>query len=183
MPEWFVAKVKPKQEQKVQAYLAHYGVDVRCHRMNVLRSGKLDAEQVFPGYVFIHAAPRTPEWPVIRWAPGLQYLLPHQDDPHPVSDRLVKELEERVARWNAGGWTKAFQPGDQVSVDAGPLKGLDAVFQRYLPSQRRCAVLISLLGRPQEVSVDIGVLRTQPVAASLLAPENAPMAVSSAPRA
>ena len=45
---------------------------------------------------------------------------------------------------------------DRVLISNGPLTGLDAIFERYVPGTQRCEVLISLVSRPCLVRVDIG---------------------------
>ena len=66
-----------------------------------------------------------------------------------------QELESRVEQWNAQGWMTAFEQGEPVVVTNGPLQSLEAIFERYIPGKQRCEVLISLMGRPQRVKVDI----------------------------
>lgn len=160
MLEWFVALVKPRNEQKVQSYLAHYGVEVLSPKMSVLKRGRLDLEPVFPSYVFVRAQQQSREWPIIRWAPGLQYFLPSQEAPKALGDDLVNEIETRVKSWNEGGWTQAFTPGDKVVVEAGPRKSLNAIFQRHLPGEQRCMVLVELMGGPHEIAVEVTDLHT-----------------------
>lgn len=155
MSEWFVAKVKPNNEQKVQAYLGSFRVEVYIPTIVVTKLGKRSLEPLFPGYVFVKATPESREWPIIRWAPGLSYFLPNRDDPMALPSSLVDDIVAKVSAWNDGGWITAMQPGDKVRVTAGPLKTLDAIFQRYVPGKQRCEVLVTLLGRLQKVSVDI----------------------------
>lgn len=157
---WYVAKVKPRQERNVQTFLESREVPVEAPRIIILRGGKRRTEPLFPGYIFIQIDRRSPEWPIARWAPGLSYYLPTSANPHPIGGRVLSEILVRTEQWNDGGWATAFQAGDSLTVDAGQLKNLEAVFQRYMPGQQRCAVLISLLGRTHSVELDLVVLRS-----------------------
>lgn len=163
MPDWFVAKVKPNNEHKLQTYLQSFGVEVYTPTIVVMKSGKQRLEPLFPGYAFVHTSPRSREWPIVRWAPGLAYFLPNQEDPLSVPAPLIGEIEAKVANWNGGGWIAAFEAGERVRVTSGPLKSLDAVFERYVPGKERCEVLISMLGGLHRVTVPIRSLE-HPVA-------------------
>ena len=68
------------------------------------------------------------------------------------------EIRSKVKEWNDGGWVSAFEPGDPVSFEHGPLRTLRGIFQRYTPGNRRCQVLVSLMERQQQVQVDIADL-------------------------
>lgn len=155
MRAWYVAKAKPRNEHKIHTYLGQHGIAVYAPEIVVMRRGRRLTEALFPGYVFVQTDPLSGEWPLVRWAHGLSYILPDHRQPLPVSDASIDEIRSRVEWWNAGGWIAAFQPGDRVLIASGSLRTLEGIFQRYIPGKQRCEVLLSLMGRPQRVQVEI----------------------------
>ena len=152
---WYVARVKARNERRVGADLALLGIEVFGPELLVAKGGKQRTEPLFPGYVFIKLDSSAATWAMVKWAHGISYILPDSAYPTPLPDELVAEVESRLDRWNGGGWAEAFKPGDKVVLEGGPLSKLDAIFQRYIPGKQRCEVLVSLMGRPHNVAVNI----------------------------
>ena len=155
MPEWYVAKVKSSNDQSLEGYLRGRGVAVYSPEIVVMKRGKQWTERLFPGYLFVMTDPTSEDWPLIRWARGLNYFLPTSMQPAPLPENVIEDISSRVRLWNGGGWIEAFQAGDRVTIDSGPLKPLDAVFERYLPAKQRCDVIVSLFGGPRRIEVEI----------------------------
>ena len=155
MFRWYVAKVKPKCEVRIQSYLETYGVKVYAPEIIVAKRGRRHTEYLFPGYAFVWTDPQSRDWPLVRWARGLSYFLPTLNEPAAVPESMVNEIRSRVEQWNNEGWIEAFRPGDHVKIEAGPLRSLDAIFQRHLDGKRRCEILVTLMERPQRVEVDL----------------------------
>ena len=151
--QWYVAKVKPRNERYVQVYLQRYNIGVYAPDIVVVKHGNQDTEPLFPGYVFIHVDPSSKEWPIAYWAWGVSYFLPGRQNVVPMGDAVIEDIRLRVERWNAGGWTGVFEPGERFRIVSGPLKGLDAILQQHIPGKQRCQVLISLMGRTETVEV------------------------------
>ena len=160
MLDWFIARVKPRHEHRVETYLAQWDIETFAPEIMALRSGRQSQEPLFPGYLFARLSTASREWPIIRWAPGVRYFLPSQDAPLPVDDVLIEDLRTRVQHWNGGGWLEAFKPGDAVVMASGPFRTVDAIFQRYLPGKERCEILISLLGSQRTVRTPVADLRS-----------------------
>ena len=158
MLTWYVAKVK-RGDLRPEQYLHGQGVPVYSPEIVLVKGGKQRTERLFPGYVFVQADPDAEDWPLIRWAPGLSYFLPTSIQPEPVADTMIQEISSRVQRWNSGGWVEAFRPGDNIVVGAGPLKQLDAIFQRYVPGRQRCEVILSLFGGPRRIQLEISEIQ------------------------
>ena len=156
---WYVAKIKPRCDLGVERLLSTYGVESYAPEILVLKGGGQVSEPLFPGYAFVRVDTQSNVWQRVRWAQGVSYFLPSQRSPVSVLDSLVDDIRSRVARWNGVGWMTAFGAGDPVRIETGPLGGLGAIFQRYVPGNRRCEVLISLVGADHRVSVDPKNLR------------------------
>jgi len=58
-------------------------------------------------------------------------------------------MKKRLAEMAESGYPRCdrFKPGERVRIRGGPLRDLEAVFDRALSSQDRAMVLVGLLGR------------------------------------
>ena len=153
--QWYVARVKPRKERAVRIWLERTGVEAYSPEIVVVQRGRKRLESLFPSYLFVHTDTSSERWPMVRWARGLSYFLGEVGRPSPVDEQIVPEIQARVMRWNAGGWAEALREGQRVVITVGALRGLEAIFQRYVPAKERCLVLVSLVGRPFAVSVGI----------------------------
>ena len=155
MLEWYVAKVKPRAEQRIRTYLGRCDVEVYAPQIVGIKRGRQYMEPLFPGYVFVRTDPLSGMWPLVRWAKGLSHFLPAHGPPSPAGESVVAGVRIQVGRWNSGGWSDAFKPGDSIIIECGPLRTLNAIFQRHITGNERCEVLISLMERPHRVQLNI----------------------------
>jgi transcriptional antiterminator RfaH len=152
---WYVAKSQPQKEAWLKSSLTAKGVEVFYPYITAKKRGKYVNEPLFPTYLLCRLDPSKPDWPAIRWAQGLSYFLSADGQPSPVPDDLVEHIRKRVETWNSGGYSaRRLEPGKQVTIAHGPFAGLDAIFQRYVPSRNRCQVLLQLVGRTATVELD-----------------------------
>ena len=137
MLDWYVVKLKPRNERGVEAALQVLGVECYVPKIVALKGGRLSSENLFPGYAFVQVDTGSESWRRARWTHGISYFLPAQRQPAAVGEALVGDIRSRVEQWNAGDWITAFNAGDRVRIEAGSLRGLDAIFRRYLPGRIR----------------------------------------------
>lgn len=160
MEAWYVAKTRARKEWLVETYLTErLGVEVFLPMIRHPGGRKAGWEPLFPTYLFCLVDPQSADWPAIRWAHGLSYFLGAGQEIVPVSDELITHLKQRVSWWNEGGYVPRFASGERVMVTSGPLSGLEAIFQRYIPARQRCQVLLQILGRLAKVEVTAEILR------------------------
>ena len=152
---WYVAKIHRGKEAALQQQLEPLGVHLFNPRIVVHRSGRRRLEPVFPTYLFLEGDPEEPTWPTAQRARGIKYLLGSEHEAMPVGQQLVQGIASRVQAWNAGGWREVFKPGQRVSVQGGPMKGLEGIFKQYVPAKERCRLLISTLAMQHEVELDL----------------------------
>lgn len=152
---WYVAKVKPRNESHVQAYLQRFDVETYAPEILVAKGGSQRVEPLFPTYVFVKTDPFSAQWPLVHWTRGVSYFLGDQQEPTPCPQELLGSIQTRVEQWNGGGWQAAYHVGDRVAIQSGPFKELDAIFQGYMPGRQRCRVLVSLMGRSVAVTLAV----------------------------
>ncbi len=148
-----MVKTQPQKESLAQFSLRNARVEVFYPKILVRRRGRRLLEPLFPTYLFCHLDPTSPFWPMVRWATGVAYFLGSDGKPVPVPDNLVDGIRKRVAWWNAEGHRAVFSPGQRVRVTRGPMAGLEAVFEGYVPARQRCRILLQVVGRLSRVEI------------------------------
>jgi transcription antitermination factor NusG len=118
---------------------------------------------LFPGYLFVQADLDRVGQAAINWVPGVLSLVSFGGIPAAVPDRVIEHIRQRLAEiedrlGQERSVTAPFRRGDRVRITAGPLRELDAVFDRPLTSSGRVRVLIQFLGRLAACEVDLEAL-------------------------
>ena len=121
MEVWYVAKVKPQRETCLMNFLSHRGVEVFFPRViQPCRTGSR-FQALFPTYLFFHLDPESSRWPIVRWAPGMSYILSQDGEPLCVPQDVVDYIQQRVGRWNDDATTDDGVVEDEDFCDREPL--------------------------------------------------------------
>ncbi|WP_461536363.1 transcription termination/antitermination NusG family protein [Spongorhabdus nitratireducens] len=154
MDEWYVIKIKPREEPRARVHLENQGFDYYFPKL-VLKNQK--EESLFPGYGFLfHDTVENLPYHKIRSTRGLNgFLRFGMGEPVKVSTELIDTIKQQEKRL-AG--KPVFSKGDVVEFRDGPFKELQGV---YLSDSglERSMVLINFLNREQRVQVPQRVLR------------------------
>lgn len=162
---WNVVQTLPHAESQVGKFLVAHGLDVYAPQFPVSAGTKPTSVRgrryryVFPSYLFVKTPMAFAAWDVVRWAPGVRRVLQQDGLPAVVADDVVDHLRQRLAQRALKPLRQKFGPGQRVVIESGPLRMLDAIFDRELNTTTRVQVLIELLGRPLKVEVDPATLR------------------------
>lgn len=158
---WYVVHTKPRRELLAAGLLADdLGVVVYLPEVLQVVRGRRRSEPLFPGYVFIQADLAAAPLSRINATPGVLRLVTTGGQPQPLPAGEVEVLRERVDALNAAGGMPAhsLRPGDEVTLKAGPLQGLRAVFIGPMRPAQRVRVLLEFLGSLSETEVDVADL-------------------------
>ena len=162
---WHVLHVAPQCEPQVCKYLAVHGVESYAPQFPPpprTRPGSVRDRKhrwVFPGYVFLRAPDDFSQWDLIRWAPGVRRMLDQDGSPGVLRDEIIDHLRRRLAERELIALRPRFETGQPVVIQTGPLRMVDAIFERELDAPERVRILVRLLGRPLSVEVDPAILR------------------------
>lgn len=162
---WNVAYASPHGEPQLCKYLAIQGIESYTPQFPPpprTKAGSVRDRQhrwVFPGYVFFRIPTGFAEWDIIRWAPGVRRLLQEDGAPAGMSDEVIGRLRQRLAERSMTPLEQRFHRGQAVVIQSGPLRMVDAIFERELDTSARLRILINLLGRPLPVEVDAAIVR------------------------
>ncbi len=164
MAGWFVAHVKPRQEEAVCWRLGLRGIPTFLPRLLVQRrhgSRRWEAvEPLFPGYVFLQTTGDAAALYRARWTPGVKRLL-GEESPTPVEDDVVAYLQERMGDRGYIVPRRELVPGTRVRFRQGPFALLEGVIDRPASRAERVRVLLRLCGAV--VPVEVRLEELEPV--------------------
>jgi transcriptional antiterminator RfaH len=151
---WVVLKTHPRHELQAASAVAARGVEAYCPRQPPGRRSPERVQPLFPGYLFAHVVPGRDDLLRIRSAPGVAYVLPRNAPPALLPDELILALRGRAAQP-----PRQLGRGDRVTIVTGPLRWVEAVFDRRLNAAGRVRVLLELVERTLPVDLDEGCVR------------------------
>ena len=160
---WYCLRAQPKREHIAAASLrALDGVEVVCPRLRyrkVTRRGKIWwVEPLFPGYLLAHFA-LAEKQRAVSYAAGVSGILRFGESVPTVAACFVEELRAELAREEGKGEVITLQPvaepGDQVELADGPLRGVTGTVLEVRPAEERVRIFIEFLGQAQPIDVDL----------------------------
>ena len=155
MEKWYTLYTKPHKERQVSSFLESKGFETYLPLIRVRKRGQEKSVPFFSCYLFISADPSN-GLSSLRWTPGLRRVVCFGDQPAVVDDDVVSLLRQRLAKMQESGYQAyRFKPGDRVVMTSGPLRDLEAVFERGLSSGQRARILLDFLGRGTRCEVEI----------------------------
>ena len=165
MKHWYALYTRPNAERQVTATLHERGIEVflptvRKHHRRQWQEGPL-----FPCYLFARVDLDKVGYSAVAWTPGLRRMVAFGHKPAVVPEEAIEMLREQLAEIGAQGGlpTHGFQPGEEVRFQAGPLRGLYAIFEGPVGPVERVRVLIRFLGEANRAEVPVADLEGVPV--------------------
>lgn len=156
---WYAVQHKPAQGDRAVEHLQNQ--DIRCFYPKVevekIRAGKWvrRLEPLFPGYVFVNLTPNDPMWSKLRSTRGVLRIVGFGGKPAPIDDAVIAHLRDSLHLLAGQGGIREGQP---VTLEDGPFKGLNAVFQAY-DGEARAIVLIQFMQSQQRVRVPLAAVK------------------------
>ena len=155
---WFCLHTEPRQENKVaQVLQRELDLDVFAPRIRFqrLRAGRplWTTEALFPGYLFARFDyfERRRQ---INALPGVTQVVHFGDQPTPVEESIMVELRSLVSDNQTVQVSAEPQPGSEVIISGGSMRGLRVLVRRLIPARQRVAILLELLGNTREVAIE-----------------------------
>lgn len=153
---WFVAHVKPRQEELVCAQLVGVAETFLPRLLVQRRHGSRRwkaVEPLFPGYVFARFNPEPWVLHRVRWTRGVKRLLGDEEGPYPVEDEVVAYLRARMEPEGFIVPRPRLGEGTRVRFVDGPFALLEGIVDRPASRAERVRVLLKLCGTVVPVEV------------------------------
>lgn len=149
---WFVIWTESRAEKKVEARLAALGLSPWLPTVRERRRWSDRWREVicplFPGYLFARA--NSVEWHKVLRTPGVLTVVKQGERPALLADAFVSGLRDAIETRGIAPEPVTdvvdYQPGDEVIVQEGSLKGVRGVV-RERRSQRQLVIWVSAIGR------------------------------------
>ena len=156
MEHWYALYTKPKKERQVQHALDDRGIETFLPEIRRRSKEGKKKRVFFPCYLFARVDFEKVSFSSVNWTPGLRRVISFGGKPTVVRQEVVDTIRTRLAQIEAVGYDSCygFKPGQRVSIKSGPLKDLEAVFDRRLSSSDRVRILVEILGRQTACEVE-----------------------------
>ena len=151
MQHWLALYTKPRMERQVSEILTGRGVETYLpliYKYSKHRRRK-EPSPFFTCYLFARVDPNSPDFLSLRWTPGLRSIVRFGGKVARVPDEVITRIKERLAQLEQAGYSESsrFKHGERVRIEAGPLEGLEAIFDRTISPTGRVRILLDILGR------------------------------------
>jgi len=140
MIRWYVIRTKPKKEFQVEDLFRRAGLTVynpKYRQDGVIRP-------FFPGYLFLKF--KYPEqYRRVIYTQGVQRVIGNSSGPISIDSEIIRSLKlrEKNGLVEFMKYGEEPQPGDEIVVMEGPLKGLKGLFYRNLSDKERVMILLN----------------------------------------
>ena len=154
---WYVVYTKPLKEMLATSMMEErLGLQVYLPEVKRMYRGAMRMAPFFPRYVFTQIDLDQVKASEINTLPGIVRLVEMGGHPQRVEEEVVAGIRRLVDDYNAGGGLPLyrFHPGDRVRLKEGPLAGIEGTVVRQLSGKERVMVLLTFLGRMNEVELD-----------------------------
>ena len=160
---WYCLRTQTKREHIAAASLRELErVEVLCPRLRyrkTTRRGKVWwVEPLFPGYILARFDLDRQER-AVSYANGVSQILRFGGRTPSIPERFVEELRAELAKSSDAGDVLSVQvavePGDEVELADGPLRGMTGQVIDVCPAKDRVRIFIEFLGQEQPVDVDL----------------------------
>lgn len=148
---WFVVNTKPKKEFHVERLFQEGGIV--SYLPKYLKKDK--PAPFFPGYAFVFFDYNS-QYHLIKFTRGVKAIVRQGAYPAPVDEALINEIrsQEREGYIELVNFYGDPNPGDEVEIMEGPLKGIRGIFSRELKDKDRVAILMRYVAYQAQVMIE-----------------------------
>jgi transcriptional antiterminator RfaH len=155
---WFCLRTHHKHEHIAAAQLGQDPeLEVFLPRIRYLRSTRFGAawvtEALFQNYLFVRFD-LTSALRRVRHARGVRSVVHFGDRWPTIPQTAIDELRNAMDGAELRTVENVLRPGDEVEINSGAMRGLQAVVSSVMPAKQRVAVLLDFLGRQTMVELD-----------------------------
>lgn len=158
---WYVIQTKFKKEEEANSYLSTKGVEIFSPRMErfTTRNAKVTKElkPLFPSYIFGKFDIEL-SYPLVRWARGVKCILGYGGHPAPIAEEVIRIIMERADTQGIVRVKQSYKPNDLIRIQAGPLKNLLGIFERWVSDTERVKVLLNLVGYQPSIELHYSMI-------------------------
>ena len=145
---WYAVRTKPNHERQAELSVQRLGVETFYPQMKqrrvIRRREQMIIGSLFPGYLFARLNMAV-HYRAAKYARGVLDLVAFGSIPAIVDDEIIEGMRARLRDGCLTLPAPALTPGEVVRIQAGPLQGLEAVFEREMSDHERVVLLLRTL--------------------------------------
>lgn len=153
---WYAVHTKPRQESVAQAALDREGVKTFFpklrRRKTVRRKFQWVTGPLFPGYLFARFE-FMQSGRLVKYANGVTNIVSFGGKPAVVEEAIVRTIQDNCEGDTVTLQPIQFKPGDEVTIQVGPMAGLRGIFEREMSDSERVVILLQAMGAGAKVEV------------------------------
>ena len=124
---WYALHTKPHKEKSVALLLSEHDIETFFPTMLSHTKNKQKRNvPFFRGYIFASLDLENGDSAPWRWTPGLRYIVAYGDEPIPIPDDVILQLNQKAQELSS--WAKIhkhpFKLGDTVRIKSGPFRDM-----------------------------------------------------------
>ncbi|MBP7118805.1 transcription termination/antitermination factor NusG [Candidatus Woesebacteria bacterium] len=133
----------------------YYEILVPTQDRVVVRGGKKATvkEKIFPGYILVKMILDDTTWLAARTTPGITGFVGIGDQPTPLSEAEVKNIQKFVSS-PAPRFKTKLSAGEAVKITDGPFTDFLGTIHEVDEAKGKIKVLVSIFGRETPVELD-----------------------------
>ncbi len=150
MEHWYTLQTKPRKERVVQELLLKRDIETYLPLLASRKPSRQDERKpFFARYLFARLDLDTLPLSSINWMQGMSGVVSFGGQPAVVDDEVIRWLKARLAQLGTRDYHRGLPltPNSRMRIVEGPLKGMQAIFDRRTGADERARVLVQLLGR------------------------------------
>ncbi|HSM24684.1 MAG TPA: transcription termination/antitermination NusG family protein [Anaerolineaceae bacterium] len=161
---WYVIQSHPNKEQMLYTQLELLGLEIFFPKIRVKpvnpRSRKI--RPYFPGYIFLKTDLETITTSTIKWMPHSRGIVSFGGEASIVPESLIQALKQKFGESAEAiiDLNEEIQSGAPVTIEYGPFKGYEGIFDMKLDGSDRARILIKMLS-DNYVSVELEISQIQ----------------------
>ncbi len=151
MIRWYVIRTKARKEFQVEHLFGQAGFTV--YNPKYRQDGAI--RPFFPGYLFLKF--RYPEqYRTVIYTRGVQKVVGNSSGPISIEAEIIRCLKAREKNGliELMKYGEEPQPGDEIVVMEGPLRGLRGLFCRNLSDKERVMILLNYVAYQGSLTIE-----------------------------
>ncbi len=166
--KWYILNVMAGQENKIAGEIKSmmargalgvnvYDAIVPSKQVIKVKKGKkvLEAQKLFPGYVFISANINSDAYSALNAIPKVLGFLGSKNKPEEVSEAKMKDILSTSEDKDNSTKHIMFEIGETLNVTEGPFESFSGVVEDFDSEKQKVKISISIFGRATSVELDL----------------------------